>query len=192
VKELGASRDFEQGSGRQSPQAAFEQRERTYEVYDADHLFPKGGQMNRRVLLRAGLLSAAGSQIPCPAWTEDMTADHMVARVSSGQDRLNEEHNIGVSHTTFKVLSAETGGNLFVIEQSNHKKGGPVRHFHYNEEEYFYVVEGNYVVEVGKERFELGPGDSLLAPRKIPHAWAFVGDKGRLLISFSPASKMEA
>ncbi len=43
-----------------------------------------------------------------------------------------------------------------------------------------------------QERFELGPGDSLLMPRKIPHAWAFVGDQGRLLVSFAPANKMEA
>jgi quercetin dioxygenase-like cupin family protein len=115
------------------------------------------------------------------------------AKVPTGQDRLNEQHNIGVSDTTFKVLSNETGGNLFVMEQNNHKKGGPPRHLHYGEEEYFYVIEGKYVVEIDTERFELGSGDSLLAPRKVPHAWAFVGDdKGRLLISFAPANKMEA
>jgi quercetin dioxygenase-like cupin family protein len=91
------------------------------------------------------------------------------------------------------VLTDETGGNFFAMEQSNHKKGGPPRHLHYNEEGHFYVIEGNYVVEVDTDRFELGPGDSLLAPRKIPHAWAFVGDdKGRLLISFAPTNKMEA
>jgi Cupin domain len=55
------------------------------------------------------------------------------------------------------------------------------------------VIEGKYIVEIDTERFELGSGDSLLAPRKVPHAWAFVGDgKGRLLISFAPANKMEA
>lgn len=59
--------------------------------------------MNRRVLLRAGLLSAARSQIPCPTWTEDKIADHMVAKVSSGQDPLNEEHDIGVSHRMFNL-----------------------------------------------------------------------------------------
>lgn len=148
--------------------------------------------MNRRNLLRAAAVSGILGRIPFPAWTEERTTGLKVAKVSSGQDRLNEPHNMGVSDTTFKVLSAETDGNLFVLEQSNQKKGGPARHFHYNEEEYFYVLEGSYIVEVGTERFELGPGDSLLAPRKVPHAWAFVGDKGRLLISFAPANKMEA
>jgi hypothetical protein len=37
------------------------------------------------------------------------------------------------------------------------------------------------------------PGDSLLAPRQVPHVWAYVGDTiGRMLITFMPAGKMEA
>jgi hypothetical protein len=54
-------------------------------------------------------------------------------------------------------------------------------------------MEGEYVVEIGSERFHLKPGDSVLGPREIPHAWAFAGGSpGRLLISFAPAGKMEA
>jgi quercetin 2,3-dioxygenase len=33
----------------------------------------------------------------------------------------------------------------------------------------------------------------LLAPRQVPHVWAFVGEaRGRILIAFLPAGKMEA
>jgi len=33
----------------------------------------------------------------------------------------------------------------------------------------------------------------LLAPRRIPHVWAFVGEgQGRVLVAFFPAGKMEA
>ena len=149
--------------------------------------------MNRRSFIHATIVSGVAPSIPPRVWAQENTNKLKTAKVPSGQDRLNEPHNIGVSDTTFKVLTDETEGNLFVMEQSNHKKGGPPKHLHYGEEEYFYVIEGNYVVEVGTERFELAPGDSLLAPRKVPHAWAFVGDdKGRLLISFAPANKMEA
>ena len=53
-------------------------------------------------------------------------------------------------------------------------------------------MEGEYVFEVGKERSLLGPGDSLLAPRKVPHVWAYVGEQaGKILIGFQPAGKME-
>ncbi|MBV9226362.1 MAG: cupin domain-containing protein [Acidobacteriaceae bacterium] len=148
--------------------------------------------MNRPVFVNAAAACGIDLSVPLPLWTEEQDPSK-TAKIPSGQDRLNEQHNIGVSDATFKVLTKETGGNLFVVEQSNYKKGGPPRHLHCNDEEYFYVIEGNYIVEVGLDRFELGSGDSLLAPRKILHAWAFVGDdKGRLVISFAPANKMEA
>ena len=39
---------------------------------------------------------------------------------------------------------------------------------------------------------QLRPGDSLLAPRKVPHVWAYVGEPpGKILIGFAPAGKME-
>jgi hypothetical protein len=53
-------------------------------------------------------------------------------------------------------------------------------------------LRGEYIVEVGSESFRLKPGDSILGPREIPHAWAFAGGTtGKLLIAFAPANKME-
>ena len=113
--------------------------------------------------------------------------------VAAGKDREGKDHLvIGVSHTTYKVLTAETAGAMFVIEQANAKKGGPNRHLHHGQDELFYVMEGEYVVEVGTDRFRLKAGDCVLGPREVPHAWAFVGEStGRLLLSYSPAGKME-
>ena len=112
--------------------------------------------------------------------------------VSAGKDREGKEHAVGVSHTTYKVLTAETAGAMFVLEQANAKKGGPNRHLHHDQDELFYVIEGEYVVEVGSDRFHLKAGDCVLGPREVPHAWAFVGKSaGRLLLSYSPAGKME-
>jgi hypothetical protein len=53
-------------------------------------------------------------------------------------------------------------------------------------------------MEVGDERFTLQPGDSVLAPRQVPHVWAYTGKAstasalGRIVISFFPAGRMEA
>ena len=114
------------------------------------------------------------------------------ARVPAGTDREEKKRAIGLSSTTYKVLTQETNGALFVMEQSNHKKGGPNRHLHHGVDELFYSVEGDYIVEIGLERFHLKSGDCVLGPREIPHAWAFVGESpGRLLISFAPAGRME-
>jgi mannose-6-phosphate isomerase-like protein (cupin superfamily) len=71
-------------------------------------------------------------------------------------------------------------------------KGGPHLHVHQVEDEWFYVIEGEYIVQVGDERFRHTPGDSLLAPRKVPHTYAHLGDgQGRLLIAYEPAGDME-
>jgi mannose-6-phosphate isomerase-like protein (cupin superfamily) len=115
------------------------------------------------------------------------------ARVPGGEDRFGEHHTLGVSSTDFKVSTQDSSGCLFLMEHANRKKGGPPRHLHHNEDEWFYAIEGEYILEVGSERFRLKSGDSILAPREVPHAWAFVGDTpGKMLIAFAPANKMEA
>jgi quercetin dioxygenase-like cupin family protein len=46
---------------------------------------------------------------------------------------------------------------------------------------------------LGQENMSLHPGDSLFAPRQIPHVWAYVGEgQGKILITFTPPGKMEA
>jgi mannose-6-phosphate isomerase-like protein (cupin superfamily) len=113
--------------------------------------------------------------------------------VRHGEDRLGEPHTLGVSSTAFKVITRDSGGDLFIMEHTNGKKGGPPRHLHHHEDEWFYVLEGEYVAEIGSDRFQLKPGDSILGPREMPHVWAFVGEtKGKLLIAFAPANQMEA
>jgi mannose-6-phosphate isomerase-like protein (cupin superfamily) len=116
-----------------------------------------------------------------------------VARVSGGDDRFGEHHTRGFGSTDFKVATQDSSGGLFIMEHTNRKKGGPPRHLHHNEDEWFYAIEGEYLIEVGSERFQLKSGDSILAPREVPHVWAFVGETpGKLLIAFAPANRMEA
>jgi mannose-6-phosphate isomerase-like protein (cupin superfamily) len=83
------------------------------------------------------------------------------------------------------------------MEHTNRKKGGPPRHMHYEQDEWLYVLEGAFVFEVGPEgsveRLRLTAGDSLVAPRRVPHVWASVGESpGRILAAVTPAGKLEA
>jgi oxalate decarboxylase/phosphoglucose isomerase-like protein (cupin superfamily) len=71
------------------------------------------------------------------------------------------------------------------------KSGGP-RHLHYDQNEWIYILEGEYALEMGEKRFHLGPGESVFIPRKISHAWACVSESpGKVLNVFQPAGKME-
>jgi len=112
--------------------------------------------------------------------------------VPAGEDQFGERRGLGVSSIAFKVLTPGPNG-ILVLENTFHKKGGPARHLHYDQDEWFYALEGEFVLEIGEERFRLARGDSVLAPRQVPHVWAYVGEGvGRILIAFLPAGKMEA
>ena len=113
--------------------------------------------------------------------------------VARDVDRLGEHLGRGIARVFFKVATTDSHGSLVVIEMTHHAKGGPARHLHYEQDEWFYVVEGEYVFEIGQERIRLKPGDSVFGPRQVPHVWAFVGDApGRILFVFTPACQMEA
>lgn len=113
-------------------------------------------------------------------------------RVAKGEDLFGAHRGLGVSRIDFKVLPGDSDA-LLVLENTFHKRGGPARHLHHDQDEWFYALEGEFVIEVGEKRMGLKPGDSLFAPRKVPHVWAYIGDtRGRILIVFTPAGKMEA
>src|SRR5690348_1637116 len=115
-----------------------------------------------------------------------------IVRVAAGADCFGEARGLGVSTIQFKVAGQGSEG-LFVLENTFHAKGGPARHLHYDQDEWFYVVEGEFLMEAGNERFALHPGDALLAPRYVPHVLAYLGDAtGRILVTFRPAGQMEA
>ena len=117
------------------------------------------------------------------------------AYVPAGRTRFRRQHEIRLTRTLIdiKVSTLDTDGALSVAEITSLHKGGPARHLHHEQDEWFYVLEGQYIIEVGEERYELGPGDSLLAPRKVAHVWAHVGEgTGRLIAALQPAVEIEA
>lgn len=150
--------------------------------------------MKRRSFLRAaaavfptaGLNLFAIDQAPAASSAEPI---HVVP---AGQDRYGEAHSRGYSSILFKVMPRETGGGLFIIEHTSLIKGGPPLHLHVHQDEWFYVMEGEVLFQIGESRKQLHAGDSILGPHGIPHAFACVGEKpGRMLIAFTPTGKME-
>ena len=114
--------------------------------------------------------------------------------VPSGGDRFKERRTVfGAMQIAFKIAPKDAHNEILLLENVNPGKGGPPRHLHYAQDEWFYVIEGKYDFEIGTSTYHLGPGDCLMAPRNIPHVWAHVGEgKGRILVAFQPAGQMEA
>lgn len=148
--------------------------------------------IRRRTILRSILaLPLLASTFGLPGAEEPVRRG---VNVPADRDRFGRRRKVfGSLPIDVKFSGKDTTGNLLLIEQIDDKKGGPPRHVHHRQDEWFYVVHGNYVIEVGDERFDLGDGDSILAPRGVPHVWAHMGDSmGRMLIGFQPAGEMEA
>jgi mannose-6-phosphate isomerase-like protein (cupin superfamily) len=83
--------------------------------------------------------------------------------------------------------SAETTRGAFTILEEVSPLDTPL-HMHENEDEVFYVLEGDHVIQVGEEEFHLGPGGLAFGPRRVPHAQRRVVPRtGRILIMTSPA-----
>ena len=119
---------------------------------------------------------------------------HAAHYVPAGRDRFRGQREIRFTRTVIdiKVSALDTDGDLFAAELTSLHKGGPARHLHHEQDEWFYAVEGEYVIEVGEERYELGQGDSVLAPRKVAHVWAHVEEgTGRLIAALQPAGEIE-
>ena len=90
-----------------------------------------------------------------------------------------------------KVSPGDTHGALYVIDTIRSRRGGPPLHVHFEQDEWFMVQEGRFRFRIGDEYFDLGPGDSVFGPRRVPHQFANLTETGRLLIAFQPAGTME-
>lgn len=113
-------------------------------------------------------------------------------KVAADEDRFGKTRAIGFNTTTFKVAAADTQRALFVMEQHSAKPGGPPLHLHHEQDEFWYVISGEYLFQVGSEHFHAQSGDCLLGPRGVSHAYAYIGPSpGRLLIGFTPAGKIQ-
>lgn len=92
-----------------------------------------------------------------------------------------------------KVSGKDTNGDLLFFEQTSLSQGkGTPLHVHHFQDEIFRVIEGEYQFQVGEDKFHLTVGDSIFLPRKVPHAWTQVAEKGKLLVILQPAGKLEA
>jgi len=111
--------------------------------------------------------------------------------VAAGEDRFAAPLVFSNWRFDCKLSAKDTGGDLCIYDTARTGRGGPPMHVHRDQDEWFFVREGRYVFRIGDETFRLGPGDSLLAPRKIPHAFASLSETSSLLVAFQPAGSIE-
>jgi quercetin dioxygenase-like cupin family protein len=86
------------------------------------------------------------------------------------------------------LSGADTGGKYCLLEMGLAPGMGVPRHTHTREDEAYYVISGELEIIVGDEIFVLRTGDTLIAPRDIPHQLRNSGNvENHYLLVFSPS-----
>lgn len=94
---------------------------------------------------------------------------------------------IGGDVSFYKAYSVDTGGNYAMLLQIVPPNHGPRKHVHKNEEEAFYILQGQFGFEVGDSKLTAETGSFVLGPRGIPHKfWNSGNTTGKFLLIISP------
>ncbi len=76
-----------------------------------------------------------------------------------------------------KATGKETGGTFGLIEELNPPVEGPPLHIHHNEDETFYILEGEVTFYCGEKTINAKPGAYVFLPRGIPHKYKVEGNQ---------------
>jgi quercetin dioxygenase-like cupin family protein len=124
-----------------------------------------------------------------------MTRTNKGFKVNSGEARNGVHYKmkgVTLNVLTIKISSKDTDGEQAVFEQQGFTPGGgPPLHLHPYQDEFFYIIEGEYLFQVGDDKYRMMPGDTIFLPRNVQHAFVQLKEKGKVIVSYMPAGKME-
>ena len=91
------------------------------------------------------------------------------------------------------LTSAETGGSLVRAEWWTRPGGGVTfEHVHRDAEERFEVLSGRMAAELPGRRIELGPGERIALPPRVPHRWwNAAGEDLHFIVEVDPPGHFE-
>jgi quercetin dioxygenase-like cupin family protein len=87
---------------------------------------------------------------------------------------------------TIKASGSETGGSLFMFEDTMAQGKTTPLHRHPDDEEAFYVIEGEMVVHADGADHDLAAGGVCVVPRGVPHALLVTSKIARVLTMVAP------
>lgn len=86
-----------------------------------------------------------------------------------------------------KATGEETGGQYSLVEMLESQGVESPLHVHHNEDETFYVLEGEMTFYIGEEMLKAGPGSFVFGPKDVPHTYTVDSGPARLLYLLTPA-----
>lgn len=109
------------------------------------------------------------------------------------ENRYKEKIIYGDEPIDFKLLSSDTEDRLSVFISSNNAKGfAQPLHLHHIFDEFFCVLDGQFIFQLDDEMLTLNVGDTIFIPRLSKHAFNCVSEKpGSLLVAITPGKGIE-
>ena len=89
--------------------------------------------------------------------------------------------------TTIKSSGDQTSGRVAVTEHLGPRGSGSPLHVHHNEDEWFYVLEGELTIWVEGKTVAAGAGSFVFGPRDVPHTFVVSSEQARFLLVTEPA-----
>lgn len=87
----------------------------------------------------------------------------------------------------FKSLGEETGGQFWAFEGLADQRMAVPLHVHSREDEFWYVLEGEFLFVLGERSFVAGAGAFVYIPRHLPHSFRVHSERARWLGVGTPA-----
>jgi mannose-6-phosphate isomerase-like protein (cupin superfamily) len=95
-------------------------------------------------------------------------------------------HVVG-DEVIIKISSRDTGGAFAVFEARTRPYHGPPLHLHRNQDEWWYILEGEYKFEVDGQEIYARAGATVFAPRGSRHTFQNIGAiPGRMVTTVVP------
>lgn len=121
---------------------------------------------------RRTLLYMFGIASVSPLLPAQISATGKVVVANPGESRFAFSTQQQAKLSPCKLTGADTGGTLSAFELSALPQTGPNLHVHHREDEWYYVLSGEFLFKAGGESHTLPTGASIWLPRDIPHTWA--------------------
>ena len=151
--------------------------------------------MERNKFILTMIATAAVPLVAFPQSQKTTNRPNKGFKVNADEGRIHGHIKLkGVNSNIIdvKVSGKDTDGDLAIFEQTSISQGkGTPLHLHHFQDEIFHVLEGEYYFQMGEEKQYLHAGDRIFLPRKIPHAWTQVSEKGKMTVILQPAGKLE-
>ena len=149
--------------------------------------------INRRKLFTSSAAALAASTFSQSEAQSTRTKVAAPFTVRAGEGRPGGQWLVhGEKAFSTKVSGADLGKTYAAIEVHTPPGLGPELHVHLGQNELFFVLRGSIGIQYGSEKTILKPGDALMLPANVPHAYVTLGTQpAHMLVVFDPAGDIE-